>query len=77
MLGYLRIDQLAPDRLQRSESPALVDAHQPRIACDISGEDRGKTADGCHINSARRFISRLTQTVLVPHFFFRRIEGHS
>jgi hypothetical protein len=40
MLLDLRIGQFAPDRLQRRERPFLVGAHQPRVAGDISGEDR-------------------------------------
>jgi hypothetical protein len=35
-----RIDQFAPDRFQRRKRAFLVRAHQPRIADDISGQNR-------------------------------------
>jgi hypothetical protein len=34
------IDQFAPDRFQRCNRAFLIGAHQPRIADDISGQDR-------------------------------------
>ena len=45
-----------PDRLQRFERPLLVGPHQPRIARDIGGNDRGEPAGLAHIASpaARR-----------------------
>ena len=44
MLGDLRVDQLAPDRLQPRERAFLVRAHQPRIADDIGRHDCRQTA---------------------------------
>ncbi len=44
MLADLRIEKLAAMRLQALECPLLVRSHQPRIAGDIGGEDRRKTA---------------------------------
>jgi len=48
MLLDLRITQLAADRLQRGERALLVRPHQPRIARDIGGQDRGETAGLAH-----------------------------
>src|SRR6516162_6059952 len=48
MLGDLRIDQLAEMPLQAFVRTLLIGAHQPRIACDIGGEDRGKAAGRGH-----------------------------
>ena len=44
MLPDLRIDELAAMRPQALERALLVRSHQPRIARDIGGEDRRKTA---------------------------------
>jgi hypothetical protein len=41
----LGIAQLAPDRLEGGESAFLVAPHQPRVASDISSQDRDETAD--------------------------------
>ena len=56
MLLDLGIPQLAADRLQRCERTFLVRSHQSRIARDIGGQDRGKTACLGHFPSpaARR-----------------------
>src|SRR5580700_5666475 len=40
MLEDPRIDQLAPDRFRRRKRAFCVCAHQPRIAGDISGQER-------------------------------------
>ena len=40
MLDDPRIDQLAPDRFRRRKRAFYVCAHQPRIAGDISGQER-------------------------------------
>jgi len=40
MLDDPRIDQLAPDRFRRRKGAFNVCAHQPRIAGDISGQER-------------------------------------
>jgi hypothetical protein len=40
MLDDPRIDQLAPDRFRRRKRAFCVCAHQPRIAGDISGQER-------------------------------------
>ena len=40
MLDDPRIDQLAPDRFRRRRRAFCVCAHQPRIAGDISGQER-------------------------------------
>ena len=44
MLPDLRIDKLAAMRPQALERALLVRSHQPRVAGDIGGEDRRKTA---------------------------------
>ena len=44
MLLDLRIRQLAPKRLQARESPFLIGAHKPRVACHIGGENGGQLA---------------------------------
>src|SRR6266849_6227789 len=56
MFGDFRIDQLGPDRLELSESAALVHPHQPRIPRHIGGEDRGEATGLAHSTSpaARR-----------------------
>src|SRR6516164_6004325 len=48
MLFDLGIRDLTADRLQRGERPFLVRPHQPRIAGDIGGKDRGETAGLAH-----------------------------
>ena len=48
VLGDLEVAQLAPDRLQRRKRALLVGAHQPRIAGDIGGQDRGEAAGSGH-----------------------------
>ena len=40
MLGDARVDQFAPQRLERRQRPFLVLPDEPRIAGDIGGEDR-------------------------------------
>src|SRR6516164_1999035 len=47
----LRIAQLAADRLQFGERAFLVRPHQPRIARNIGGEDRGEPAGLAHASS--------------------------
>jgi hypothetical protein len=45
--GDLRVDELAPVRLQARERADLVRAHEPAVAHDVGGKDRGKpTLDG-------------------------------
>ena len=44
----LGIGQFASDRLQGGQRALLILAHQPRIAGNISGEDRGKAAGRGH-----------------------------
>jgi hypothetical protein len=44
VLSDLRIAQLAPDRLQRSERAFLVVSHRPRIAGDIGRQNRRQPA---------------------------------
>jgi hypothetical protein len=54
VLGDLRIDKLAAQRLEAFERPFLVRSHQPRIARHVGGDDRRETAfDG--------FLHGLTQ----------------
>ena len=62
VLGDLRIDELAPQRLEAFERAFLVRAHQPRIARDIGGEYRSETAGLAHVASPdeRIFFSRST-----------------
>src|SRR6516162_4971608 len=40
--AIFRIDNLAAQRFEAFERPLLVHPHQPRIARDIGGEDRGR-----------------------------------
>ena len=42
--GDRRIDQLQPYRLQPSERSRFIDFHEPAVADDVRGEDRGKPA---------------------------------
>jgi hypothetical protein len=49
VLGELRIDELAAQRLEAFERALLVSSHQPRIARHIGGEDRSKTAGSSHV----------------------------
>jgi hypothetical protein len=44
MLGDLRIEEFAAQRLEAFERAFLVRPHQPRIPRHIGGEDRGETA---------------------------------
>ncbi len=44
MLRDLRLDQLAPVRLKARERALLVGADEPRVACDIRGENGGEPA---------------------------------
>jgi hypothetical protein len=44
VLSDLRIDELAPMRLEALERALLVCTHQPRVARHIGCEDRGETA---------------------------------
>ena len=44
MLGDGRVDQLRAQRLEPRERALLVGAHQPGVAGDIGGEDRGELA---------------------------------
>jgi hypothetical protein len=48
VLGDLRIEELAAQRLETFERGFLVHPHQPRITGHIGGEDRGKTAGRGH-----------------------------
>jgi hypothetical protein len=57
MLLDLWVAELAAHRLQRGERPLLVLPHQPRIARDIGGQDRGKTAGLAHIGGSQQRLS--------------------
>src|SRR5215475_7302529 len=46
--GDRRIDQLIPDRLEPSQSAALVSSHQSGVTGYISSEDRSETAGLAH-----------------------------
>src|SRR5438874_9127124 len=46
VLGDTRIDKLGPQRLESRQGAFLVRPHQPRVAGDIGGQDRGEAA-GC------------------------------
>ena len=46
VLGDLRIEELAAQRLEAFERAFLIRPHQPRIPRHIGGEDRGETAGG-------------------------------
>ena len=48
VLGDLRIDELAAQRLEAFERAFLVRPHQPRIPRHIGGKNRGKTAGSGH-----------------------------
>jgi hypothetical protein len=71
--GDLRIDELGAQRFEAFERPLLVRPHQPRIACDIGGEDRGKSTGRDHSGSPTRrkaspnasSISRLAKGAVV------------
>ena len=66
MLGDRRVDQFGAQRLQPRQRAFFVRAHQPRIARDIGGEDRGETAGRAHSVSpiARRRPDRKQLAVL-------------
>ena len=51
VLGDLRIEELAAQRLEAFERALLVRPHQPRIPRHIGGEDRGETAGLAHVAS--------------------------
>src|SRR6516162_2857197 len=48
MLLDLQIDQFAEMHFEAFVRALLIGAHHPRIACDISSEDRGETAGRAH-----------------------------
>ncbi len=52
VLGDLRIEKLAAQRLEAFERAFLVRPHQPRIPRHIGGEDRGEAAGLAHISSS-------------------------
>src|SRR6266446_1839437 len=56
VLGDLRIEELAAQRVEAFEGAFFVRSHQPRIPRHIGGEDRGETAGLAHVSSpaARR-----------------------
>ena len=54
VLGDLRIDQLAAERLEAFEGAFLVRPHQPRIPRHIGGKDRGEAARLAHVCLASR-----------------------
>ncbi len=54
VLGDLRIEELAAQRLEAFERAFLVRPHQPRIPRHIGGEDRGETAGLGSCRLARR-----------------------
>jgi len=39
VLGYFRVDQLAPDRLEARQGAGLILAHHPAVAGDVGRED--------------------------------------
>jgi hypothetical protein len=51
VLADLGIDEGAAMRHQPCERSLLVGAHQPRVAGDISGEDRRQAADDWHFEA--------------------------
>jgi hypothetical protein len=59
VLGDLRIDKLAAQRLEAFERALLVRPHQPRIPCHIGGKDRGESADLAHAASVVTLCLRL------------------
>src|SRR5271157_4021495 len=56
VLGDLRIEELVAQRFEAFEGAFLVRPHQPRMAGDIGGQDRGEAAGLAHVASpiARR-----------------------
>jgi hypothetical protein len=52
VFGDLRIEELAAQRLEAFVRALLIGAHQPRIAGDIGGKDRGEAADRSHLRPA-------------------------
>jgi hypothetical protein len=52
ILADLRVDELAAMRPEALVGAFLVRAHQPRVARNISGEDRGETAGRGHCSAA-------------------------
>jgi hypothetical protein len=44
VLGYFRVDQLAPDRLEARQGAGLILAHHPAVAGDVGREDRRQPA---------------------------------
>jgi len=52
MLGDLRIEELAAQRLEALVRAFLVRPHQPRIARHIGGKDRGEAAGLAHVFSS-------------------------
>jgi len=52
VFGNLRIEELAAQRFEAFVSALLIGAHQPRIAGDIGGKDRGEAADRSHLRPA-------------------------
>ena len=53
MLGDLRIEEVAAQRLEAIEGAAFVRADQPRIASHVGGKDRSKTANRGHLRRAK------------------------
>jgi hypothetical protein len=51
MLGDFGIAEFTANRTQRRERALFVLTHQPRIAGDIGGEDRGQAAGSVHTAS--------------------------
>jgi len=68
--------QLGPDSPEPFQGSALIGSDQPRIAGDIGGEDRGKSAGLAHVGTAgQALVPILIQPMTAPHFFFDRRAG--
>src|SRR6516165_10534419 len=59
----LGIRQLSPDCLQRGERAFLIGTHQPRIAGDVGGEDRGEAASGGHCRCGPSPSGKISRTL--------------
>ena len=74
--GDLGIHQLGPNSPEPFQGSALIGSDQPRIAGDIGGEDRGKSAGLAHVGTAgQALVPILIQPMTAPHFFFDRRAG--
>src|SRR5215470_9237760 len=72
MLADLRIDQLAQMRLEAFVRAFLIGAHEPRVAGNVGGQDRCKTAGRGH-GSSNPPCSGLSNALLYRRPAYRNI----